>query len=592
MRRPSLPRIFGFVLVSTLIVCSHVVAAPSTPAGCKGSLLVLTPGTPPNSLASDPVPSQRGVYVTAIKDFTVCSLGCKLQVNTMPHTLNAYIYAANGTTRGALLASGSVAMTETGNVMHFVTVNYTLKACHDYELAFDIPGGDSWEWWDDVSVTPFDAGAIRVRDASYYGDPANAALQHVELVGSSVPASATLSDFGGPGAAPNSTTNDFQERGIYVHMLSTAHLYSFGFEANLVAGQTLTARVYAATGTTRGSQLAIGTYTVPSSGLQWHDVPVNCQLIEGRDYDIAIAFGDANSWPSWNETTFTQPYVVDAFQVITSEFAGAGATNTLPHYRARWEDKIGGAAFHLAKLGYPDPPPLTMSSSFEDFGAFVTMLAKEEVYGIGWRADVPAGQPITATIYEAAGNVRGFPISTGTITSGAAGMRWHDIPMVAQLQSGADYDIAITYELVNEVRYWGDVMGLPYTSYGVVQVRDGEASGNPASTVLIDLRLHMCNGTVTAVTDRTARTPMLIAAPAPNPVSDVSRLDFSLDGAGPVTIRVYDVAGRLVDTVLDSWRPQGWSRTELSATNLPSGVYFLKMETPAGTLTRKFVVTH
>jgi hypothetical protein len=40
-------------------------------------------------------------------------------------------------------------------------------------------------------------------------------------------------------------------------------------------------------------------------------------------------------------------------------------------------------------------------------------------------------------------------------------------------------------------------------------------------------------------------------APAPNPVSGLSRLDFSLDTEEPVSIRVYDVSGRLVTTVLD-----------------------------------------
>jgi len=602
MRRPLLPRIFPSLRLTTFIVCTYAIAASSTlasdvdgglltPAGCKGSLLVLAPSTPAPVMSSDNTPQQRGIFVTAIEDFTVCSLGCKIQISGLPKTLFAYIYAANGTTRGALLASGSVVISATGNIMHFVTVNYTLQACHDYELAFGIPTGYLWEWWDEIGIVPFDAGVIRVRDAEINGDPANAALMHIEVVGSTVPASATLSDLKGPGAAPNSSTADSQERGIYVHMLSTARLYSFGFEANLVAGGTLTARVYAATGTTRGALLASGTYTVPASGLQWHDVPVDCQLVEGRDYDIAITFGDANSWPWWNEVTFAEPYSIDVFQVVTSEAGGSGTTTTLPHYRARWENTTGGAAFDLAKLGAPNPPPLTMNSSFEDFGAFVTLLAKEEIYGIGWKADVPAGQPITATIYEAVGNVRGLPIATGTITSAAAGIRWHDIPLTLALPSG-DYDIAISYELVNEVRYWGDVMGLPYTSYGVVQVRNGEASGNASSTVLINMRLHMCNATLTPVTEQPAQAPMFIAAPVPNPVSDVARLDFSLDDAGPVSIRVYDVAGRLVDTVLDSSRPRGWSHTELTATNLPSGVYFLKMETPAGSVTRKFVVTH
>jgi hypothetical protein len=528
-----------------------------------------------------------------MQDFTVCSIGCKVQVSHLPHTLSAYIYEANGTTRGALVASGSLVMSETGNVMHFVAVSYTLKACHDYELAFAIPVGDLWEWRDEVGIVPFDTGVIRVRDAEINGDPANAALMNIQLVGSGVPPLASVSDLGGPGAAPFSKANDFEERGIYVHMQSSAQLYSFGFEANLAAGQTLTARVYAATGTTRGAQLASGTYTVAASGLQWHDVPINCQLVEGRDYDIAVTFGDNNSFPWWDETTFTEPYAINAFQVVTSELAGAGANIVLPHYRARWQDRPGGAVFHLAKIGYPDPPPQTMNSGFEQYGEFVTSLAKQRIYGLGWRADVPAGQPITATIYDAVGTTRGFSIvATATIKSGAAGMRWHDLPLSGELQAGADYDIVIDYEVVNEVRYWGDLMGVPFTNYGVIQVRDGESLGNPMFGVLLDLRLHMCNGTLTAVTGRPARTPMFIAAPVPNPISNVSRLDFSLDEAGPVSIRVYDVAGRLVNTVLESSRREGWNHTQLAAANLASGVYFLKMETRAGSLTRKFVVLH
>ena len=59
-----------------------------------------------------------------------------------------------------------------------------------------------------------------------------------------------------------------------------------------------------------------------------------------------------------------------------------------------------------------------------------------------------------------------------------------------------------------------------------------------------------------------------------------------------MSIHVYDVAGRLVSTVLQGSRPGGWSSVDINSKNLASGVYFLKMQTNAGTLTRKFVVTH
>ena len=69
MRRPSLPRIFRFALLTTFIVCSYVVVASSslaavpvvtdadgallTPAGCKGSLLLLAPSTAPDAVSHD-----------------------------------------------------------------------------------------------------------------------------------------------------------------------------------------------------------------------------------------------------------------------------------------------------------------------------------------------------------------------------------------------------------------------------------------------------------------------------------------------------------------------------------------------------------
>src|SRR5262249_37295158 len=102
----------------------------------------------------------------------------------------------------------------------------------------------------------------------------------------------------------------------------------------------------------------------------------------------------------------------------------------------------------------------------------------------------------------------------------------------------------------------------------------------------------MCNSALTPVDEAPARTPMFMATPAPNPASDVSRLDFSLDADGPVSIRVYDVSGRLVTTVFDGTRPGGWSHVDVDSKRIASGVYFLKMQTSNGSLTRKFVVAH
>jgi hypothetical protein len=509
--------------------------------------------------------------------------------------LEARVYAATGTTRGALLASSSIGAAQLSDVNQFVPINYTLRACQDYEIVMVVPGGAGWEAWSEFLITePFDVGgAIRVRDGTDFGNPANTLLAHFELIGSA-PSASMVTDLKGPGAPPNLAPDDFQERGVYVRMLDTAQLCSFGWEADLPAGETLTARVYEATGVVRGALIAQGTYRVAASGTMWHDIPINVQLVEGEEYDLAIEFGLTNSWPWWNENLIVTPFTTDVFEMVTSESGGGGGNFALPHYRAGWDEKTGGAPFDLAKLNDVFPPPFTTNFPNAEYGAFVTSDIDQQMYSLGWMADVPAGQPITARIYAAVGNARGALISQGTAYSSGAGMRWHDVPIAAELAAGVDYDIAIEFAIVNEWRYWSDTSGgMPYTSYGVLTVRNGESGGNAGNFAVIHMRFHGCDALLTPVdNEKPQRTPMFLAIPAPNPVTSSSRLDFAMEEAGPVSIVVYDVAGRRVATLLEGQRPKGWNTIDLDSSQMASGVYFLKMQTSMKAVSRKFVVTH
>jgi hypothetical protein len=58
-----------------------------------------------------------------------------------------------------------------------------------------------------------------------------------------------------------------------------------------------------------------------------------------------------------------------------------------------------------------------------------------------------------------------------------------------------------------------------------------------------------------------------------------------------LSIAVYDVAGRRVATLLDAGtRAAGPGSVTFDARRLPSGVYFVKMETSARVLTKKITV--
>ncbi len=79
--------------------------------------------------------------------------------------------------------------------------------------------------------------------------------------------------------------------------------------------------------------------------------------------------------------------------------------------------------------------------------------------------------------------------------------------------------------------------------------------------------------------------------PFPNPAhADAMTLGFTLDRPGPVTITVHDVKGRRLATLLDRDHGVVTGVVRLDTRQLASGIYFVKMDAPSGSASRKFTV--
>jgi flagellar hook assembly protein FlgD len=81
----------------------------------------------------------------------------------------------------------------------------------------------------------------------------------------------------------------------------------------------------------------------------------------------------------------------------------------------------------------------------------------------------------------------------------------------------------------------------------------------------------------------------------PNPFNPVTRLKFSLKEKGHVSMRVYDVSGRLVRVLVDEVREAGayevvWDGANDEARRTASGIYFCRMETTDYERTLKMVL--
>lgn len=76
----------------------------------------------------------------------------------------------------------------------------------------------------------------------------------------------------------------------------------------------------------------------------------------------------------------------------------------------------------------------------------------------------------------------------------------------------------------------------------------------------------------------------------PNPFNPVTELRFDLPNAGRTTLRVYDMLGREVATLLDEHRVAGTYTVSFDATNLPSGLYFARLTSGTNVQVRKLML--
>jgi hypothetical protein len=562
--------------------------------GCNAAVVDLTPPTGTVGSAINEGNEERGAFVTALKDFSVCSLG--IEGDFVPgQTLTANIYAANGTARGALLATGATTIKFDGNRVHYVPIGFTLQKCKEYDIAIQFQSADSWPWWDENTMTqrPYDVGGVvRVRDGENFGLASNFALLHFQVRGSA----ATTELQNNMLVSGNGPASLGPEHGAFLTAQKTVSISKLGVNVQFVsAPSVLRAYVYNAAGNVRGSLVAEGVATVPSTAQQVITVPINAVLKEGKQYDIGFDFGT-------NSTRYLQiqplPWVFgDLLTVNGVEFAGVlnGASQQFPNFEIAFSNGPGLNALDivLPYLGAPDG----YSTVSTLFGKYVKALHNQELSGLGFYANLAPGSTMTANVYLATGTTRGALISTGSIVTGPGGTRWHDVPVSATLVAGQNYDLEIdwTGTTVNApgFPYWIGVGGAqPYSAYGLLSVIVGEVGGivDP-SQECADYRVYSCPVSPLTSVGPTVTPKFALHEAFPNPFSGATTIGYELDEATTVSVQVYDVAGRKVaDVVNAKAMPKGPGQLTFEPANLASGVYFVKLSTPSKSVTRKITI--
>jgi hypothetical protein len=81
---------------------------------------------------------------------------------------------------------------------------------------------------------------------------------------------------------------------------------------------------------------------------------------------------------------------------------------------------------------------------------------------------------------------------------------------------------------------------------------------------------------------------------SPNPFQSVTTISYLMAKSTSVSLRVYDSSGRYVQTLVNGRNEAGisavqWNGKDFRGMTVPSGTYFVRLETPYGTSARKIL---
>jgi hypothetical protein len=76
----------------------------------------------------------------------------------------------------------------------------------------------------------------------------------------------------------------------------------------------------------------------------------------------------------------------------------------------------------------------------------------------------------------------------------------------------------------------------------------------------------------------------------PNPFNPSTTIDYSIKSAGEVTLKVYDMLGKEVASLVNAGQEVGSYSVEFNAANLPSGMYVYRLSTNNFVDTKKLIL--
>jgi hypothetical protein len=146
----------------------------------------------------------------------------------------------------------------------------------------------------------------------------------------------------------------------------------------------------------------------------------------------------------------------------------------------------------------------------------------------------------------------------------------------------------------NDIRYDPDSNGVHIYSLGVHEhwnnASDRQYSRNLGTGTGIELlEIEQTSSSSVANQDNRPVQYYELSQNYPNPFNPSTMIKFNMQKTGNAVIKIYDMSGREIETILNGQVAAGYHEVRWNANNLSSGVYFYRMQAGKFTETKKMV---
>jgi hypothetical protein len=202
----------------------------------------------------------------------------------------------------------------------------------------------------------------------------------------------------------------------------------------------------------------------------------------------------------------------------------------------------------------------------------------------GGTGNVPAPVSVTTAAVDTSEKYEGVLVQAiGAVVKTAKDQfgEWHiSNGLPADTCEVGDYGTYTYVPVVNDVLNVTGIDDYAYSQYKI-QPRD---------------EADICYATKAGIPDGTARPLRLMMMVQPNPMLDGGTVRYALPVSGDVGLKIYNVKGELVRTLIEGNSPAGeyridWNGTNSRGARVTSGIYFLRLEAKGGSVVSKVVVS-